>query len=117
MAFKFESLRVWQDAMKLGEELNEIVIKFPKHEMFNLASQTMRAVDSIALNVSEGSTGQSNPENRKFVGYAIRSSCEVITCLHKAKFRKYITNEQFSALYNKTEVLFKMLNKYRNTIE
>lgn len=79
MAFKFESLRVWQEAMKLGEEFNEIVIKFPKHEMFNLSSQTMRAVDSIALNVSEGSTGQSNPENRKFIGYAIRSSCEVVT--------------------------------------
>ncbi len=106
MAFKFEGLRVWQEAMDLGEAFNEIVQRYPKVEMYNLSSQTMRAVDSIALNVSEGSTGQSNPENKKFVGYAIRSTCEVITCLHKAKLRKYITTEEFNALYSKTEVLF-----------
>lgn len=117
MAYKFESLRVWQEAMELGEELNEVVLKFPKHEMFNLSSQTMRAVDSIALNVSEGSTGQSNPENKKFVGYAIRSNCEVITCLYKAKSRKYITEEKFTELYYKTELLFKRLSAYRNTID
>ncbi|HRG91006.1 MAG TPA: four helix bundle protein [Chitinophagales bacterium] len=117
MAYKFETLRVWQDAMELGEELNDIAIKYPKHEMFNLTSQTMRAVDSIALNVSEGSIGQSNPENRKFVGYAIRSNCEVITCLYKAKNRKYITEEKFTELYNKTELLFKRLNAYRNTMD
>lgn len=116
MAFKFEGLRVWQDAMDLGKEISEIVAKFPKHEMFNLSSQIMRAVDSIALNVSEGSSGQSDPENKKFVGYAIRSSCEVVTCLYKAKRRSYIAEERFNELYNKTEVLFKMLNAYRNSI-
>lgn len=30
-----------------------------------------RAVDSIALNISEGSIGQSNPEFKKSMGYAI----------------------------------------------
>jgi len=117
MAFKFEDLRIWKDAMVLGEEINEVSVKFPKHEMFNLTSQIMRATDSIALNISEGSTGQSNAENRKFVGYAIRSACEVITCLHKAKLRNYITQKQFDELYNKIEVLFKMMNKYRNVLE
>ncbi len=117
MAYKFESLRVWQEAMKLGEDLNKDVSTYPKHELFNLSSQTMRAVDSIALNVSEGSTGQSDPENRKFVGYAIRSNCEVITCLYKAKYRKYITEDRFNELYNRTEILFRMLNTYRSTLD
>ena len=117
MAFKFEDLRVWKEAMDLGEQINEVAVKFPKYEMFNLTSQIMRATDSIALNVSEGSTGQSNAENRKFVGYAIRSACEVITCLHKANRRNYITQEKFNELYNKIEVLFRMLNKYRNVLE
>lgn len=117
MPFKFEKLEVWKESMRLGEEIYVVTRKFPKDEMFNLTSQLMRAADTIALSVSEGSTRQSNPENAKFIGYSIRSSCEVITCLYKALSRKYITKEQFNTLYTKTEVLFKRLNKYRTSLD
>lgn len=117
MAFKFEELRVWKEAMDLAEVFSEIVMKFPKHETFNLSSQLMRAIDSVALNISEGSIGQTDPENKRFLSYAIRSCCEVITCLHKAKRRNYITEKQFEELYNRVEILFKMLNKYRNSLD
>lgn len=50
-----------------------------------------RVADSIALNIAEGCIGQSNPEFRKFMGYAIRSLAELVTCLHKAKGRNYIS--------------------------
>ena len=59
--------------MDLGEELNELALTFPDREKFNLSSQILRAVDSIALNISEGSIGQSDPEQKKFIGYSIRS--------------------------------------------
>ncbi|MFT6709503.1 MAG: four helix bundle protein, partial [Flavobacteriales bacterium] len=85
MKFKFEKLIIWQKAMDLGEEVNTLAYSFPKMEIFNLSSQMRRAVDSVALNISEGSIGQSNPEARKFMGYSIRSLAEVVTCLHKAK--------------------------------
>jgi four helix bundle protein len=68
-----------------------LLISFPEKEKFNLTSQLIRAANSIALNLLEGSLGQSNAEQRKFIGYAIRSLAEVITCLHKAKRRKYIS--------------------------
>ena len=69
--------------MELGENVNLISSDFPKKELYNLSSQICRAVDSIALNISEGSIGQSNPEFKRFMGYAIRSLAEVVTCLHK----------------------------------
>jgi four helix bundle protein len=62
MHFKFEKLIIWQKAMDLGESIFRLSYKFPKDEIFNLSSQIRRAVDSIALNISEGSIGQSNPE-------------------------------------------------------
>ncbi|WP_255462657.1 four helix bundle protein [Galbibacter sp. BG1] len=65
--------------MKLGEDINEVTLGFPAKEQFNLSSQIRRAADSIALNIAEGSIGQTNPENRKFQGYAIRSIAEVVT--------------------------------------
>ncbi|MFT5266153.1 MAG: four helix bundle protein [Polaribacter sp.] len=95
MKFKFEKLIIWQKAMDMGEEVNTLAYEFPKMEIFNLSSQIRRAVDSIALNISEGSIGQSNPQAKKFMGYSIRSLAEVVTCLHKAKRRKSITEEKF----------------------
>jgi four helix bundle protein len=62
MSFKFEKLIIWQKAMDFGEEINSISKEFPKHEMYNLSSQLLRAVDSIALNISEGAIEQSNAE-------------------------------------------------------
>ncbi len=103
--------------MDLGEELNVITTKFPKKEMYNLTSQTMRAVDSVALNISEGSIGQTNPEFKRFMGYSIRSLAEVVTCLHKANRRKYITANEFEKSYHDSFELMNMMVAFRNKIE
>ena len=60
--------------------MNKFSNNFSKKEIYNLSSQLRRAADSIALNISEGSIDQSNPEFRRFMGYAIRSQAEVVTC-------------------------------------
>lgn len=62
MNFKFENLVIWQKAMDLGESINDLTAGFPRKEIYNLSSQILRAGDSIALNISEGSIGQSNAE-------------------------------------------------------
>ncbi|MEO0902795.1 MAG: four helix bundle protein, partial [Bacteroidota bacterium] len=106
--FKFEKLHIWREAMQLGEAVIKIADTFPNKERFNLTSQMCRAVDSIALNISEGSIVQSKPEFRKFLGYSARSLAEVVTCLYKANYRKYISPEIFSALYNDC---FRLMNR------
>ena len=100
-----------------GEEVNEITKHFPEKEKFNLTSQIMRAVDSVALNISEGSIGQSNPENRKYIGYAIRSLAEVVTCLHKAKRRNYISEELFTNQYEYCYNLMNMMIAFKGRIK
>jgi len=117
MKFKFEKLIIWQKAMDFGEDINLMTEKFPQKEIFNLSSQTRRAVDSIALNISEGSIGQSNPEQRKFMGYAIRSLAEVITCLHKAVRRDYINEDEFNKYYNESYHLMNMMIAFRNKLK
>jgi four helix bundle protein len=105
--FKFEKLIIWQNAMEYGESIHQLSNKFPKEEVFNLTSQIRRAVDSIALNISEGSIGQSSPEFKRFINYAIRSLAEVVTCLHKASKRNYITEDEFNNHY---EYAFNLMN-------
>ncbi len=115
--FKFEKLIIWQKGMELGEIINSIAKSFPSHELYNLSSQIRRAADSVALNISEGSIGQSDLEQKKFVGYAIRSVAEVVTCLHKARLRAYITPGQFSEVYNFCFDLINMATAFKKNIQ
>jgi len=90
MPFKFEKLEVWIEAMDMGEECFQLGLSFPPVEQYNLSSQLRRAADSIALNIAEGSSAASNPEQVRFLNIAVRSCNEVVCCLHKAKRRKYV---------------------------
>ncbi|TGV01104.1 four helix bundle protein [Flavivirga rizhaonensis] len=114
--FKFEKLIIWQKAMDFGEDIDKITNSFPDKEKFNLSSQIRRAADSIALNISEESIGQSNPEQKKFIGYSIRSLAEVVTCLFKAKSRKYISENDFTGFYNDAFGLMNMMHAFRKNI-
>lgn len=116
MSFKFEKLNVWKDAMDLGEAINSMAMAFPDKEKFNLSSQIIRAGDSVALNISEGSIGQSSAEQKKFIGYSIRSLAEVVTCLYKAKRRNYIEDKTFEKLYADSFKLMNMLVAFKNKI-
>lgn len=62
IGFKFEKLIIWQKAMDFGEDIDALAKIFPGNELYNLSSQIKRAADSIALNISEGAIGQTNPE-------------------------------------------------------
>ncbi|SMG07461.1 four helix bundle protein [Marivirga sericea] len=117
MSFKFENLRIWHIAMDFGEDLHNLSKNFPKDEVFNLTSQVRRAADSIALNISEGSILQSAPEYKRFLSYSIRSLAEVVTCLHKAKRRKYIDGNQFQTQYNQAYNLMNMMVSFRSKIK
>ena len=117
MKFKFEKIIIWQKAMEYGESIYLLSYKFPKEEVFNLTSQIRRAVDSIALNISEGSIGQSNPEFKKFVGYSIRSLAEVVTCLHKASRRNYISKDEFTEHYEYAFNLMNMMVAFKKNIK
>lgn len=115
--FKFEKLQVWHQAMEYGEKIFSISQTFPKNELYNLQSQICRAADSIALNISEGATGNSNPEFKKFLGYSIRSTAEVVCCLFKALRRNYINEFHFNELYNEAFVLMNRTAALKNSLK
>jgi len=117
MSFKFEKLIIWQKSMDFGEKIFHISKDFPKDEMFNLVSQIRRAVDSIALNISEGSILQSTPEFKRFLGFSIRSLAEVVTCVYKAKNRNYISEEKFIELYDESYQLMNQIIGFRNQLK
>lgn len=116
MAFKFEKLLVWQKAVDLATDVHEITRSFPKDELFVLTSQIKRAADSVSLNIAEGSTGQSNAEFKKFLGYALRSNIEVVSCIYLAQRRQLLNQDNFSKIYTQCEEILVMINGLRNSL-
>jgi four helix bundle protein len=117
MPFKFEKLEIWRLAIDVADEIEKLTQTFPKHEIFVLTSQMKRAADSISLNIAEGSTGQSNAEQSRFIGYAQRSALEVVNCLFLAKRREYITEERFNNLYKELEKLVTKIQAFKNSLK
>lgn len=116
MGFKFERLEVWQRSIDLSSAIHDLTRNFPKEELYVLTSQIKRAADSIALNIAEGSTGQTNLEFRKFLGYAIRSGMELVTCLYIGKRRQIIEEPEFNRLYSDTESIIRMSQALRKSL-
>ena len=117
MSYKFERLDVWHGALGYTDAIYDISEQLPESERYNLSSQMKRAANSIALNIAEGSTSQSDAEQVKFLGYAIRSLIETVACLHLVKQRAYLSDVQpLRDAYRQSEVLFKQLQAFRSAL-
>lgn len=117
MAFKFEKLEIWKMAIDLADDVHCLTRSFPKEEVFSLTSQMKRAADSISLNIVEGSAGQPDPEQGKFLGYAQRSALEVVNCLYLGIKRKYIDQQQFDKFYFFVEKLVVKIQAFKNSVK
>lgn len=117
MPFKFEKLEVWQLALAYVDLMYELVNKLPDDERFNLKAQTRSAATSIALNIAEGSTGQSDPEQKRFLGMALRSLIETVACQRLIERQKYVTDKAYlERLDLKAQELAKRIQAFRNAL-
>jgi four helix bundle protein len=117
MAFKFENLKVWKEAVHFASEVYTLTKKLPKTEQFGLVSQLNRAAVSVSLNIAEGSGRNSDADYSRFIQIAIGSVNEIVTLLSICLDQKYITKAEQEAFYAKCEVLSKMLFAFRNYLK
>ena len=117
MAFKFEKLAVWEGSVACIDQIYAIAEGLPRAEAFNLNQQITRAATSIALNVAEGSTGQSDQEPARFLGYALRSLIETVACLHLIRRRSYLSDPApLRDAYRAAERLARQLQAFRGSL-
>lgn len=114
--YKFQKLQVYQLALAYADSVYELSKRLPERERFNLSSQIERAATSIVLNIAEGSTGQSDPEQNKFLGYALRSYLETIACLDLMERRAYASPESLRRLREQGHQLFVKLSAFRKSL-
>jgi len=117
MGFKFEKLDVWKAALDYLDLVYAIAALLPKSEEYNLKSQIVRAGTSITLNIAEGSTGQTDAEQARFLGMAIRSLLETVACQHIINRRDYVTDKTLlRQAYKDAQILAAQLQSMRKAI-
>ena len=116
VTFKFEELQVYKKAIEFISDAYNTSKSFPKSENYGLTSQFLRASNSIALNIAEGS-GDTNLQFSRFLKIALGSVKECVVCLTIAINQQYITQDKNIELKVKLVELSKMitgLKKYLN---
>ncbi len=111
-----EDLKVYQQAMELGEKIWEIAVNWNYFAKDTIGKQLVRAADSISANLAEGFGRFSYKENKQFCFYARGSLYESKTWLTKARNRELMKTNEFNELNEDVERIGRMLNAYIKSI-
>lgn len=113
---KLEELQVYQLSMNIAERIWNIVIEWDYFAKDVVGKQLMRAVDSVAANLSEGFGRYFYKENKQFCYYSRGSLYETKTWIRKAFNRKLIEEKIYLELITEIETIGVKLNNYIKTI-
>jgi four helix bundle protein len=113
---KLEEFKVYQMAMETGEEIWKIVIKWDYFAKDTVGKQFVRAMDSVAANLSEGFGRYHYREAKNFSYYSRGSLYESKTWLTKAHNRNLIETEDYTRISSTLESIGVKLNNYINSI-
>ncbi len=109
---QLEDLEVYSLAMELGKNCWNIVCNWNHFEKQTIGSQWIRAIDSVAANISEGWGRYSYKDSRNFLFIARGSLYESRTWLSKALERNLVTKEIYDCSIVKYDKLGVKLNNY-----
>ena len=115
-AYKFQALQVYQLALDYLDGIYTLAHNLPESEKFNLRSQLERAGTSVVLNIAEGSTGQSDPEQSRFASMALRSYLETVACFDIAERRGYLASSDLQPIRDSGHQLFIKLVGLRRSL-
>ncbi len=113
---KLEDLNVYQLSMEIGEKIWNITLKWDYFSIDTIGKQLVKAVDSIAANLSEGFGRYHYKDRKNFCYYARGSLFETKTWLIKANNRNLLPENEFHIFLNEIEILGVKLNNYINSI-
>ena len=77
----FKELTIWQRGIEIVKKVYHLTNQFPTHEKFGIISQMTRSAVSIAANIAEGSSRDSDKDYARFLQLALGSAFELQTYL------------------------------------
>ena len=116
MAFRFESLDIFHEAIDFSAFVYSMVKKFPTDERFDLTSQARRAANSVVLNIAEGSGRGTKRDFSRFLDLALGSTFETVACFFVAEKQGYISDSELDQIKEHAELLGKRINAFKRTL-
>jgi four helix bundle protein len=113
---KYRDLKVWQEAMRLADEVYRLRARFPKHETYGLASQLQRAAVSLPSNIAEGHGRISRKEFYHFLGIGLGLLVELETQLILAQHLDYLTEAEISPALQNADKIGKILKGLQKSL-
>ena len=92
--FRFRDWQVYKDAIEFRKHINKFLKTFPASERYALIDQTRRALNSIVLNIAEGSNKNTDKDTRVYINRAHGSVDEIVACLDCALSDNYLNIAQ-----------------------
>ena len=115
MAFRFKKFRVYEEAKTFCKFCREIVKD--KISDKDLSGQINRALNSIILNIAEGSADNSDTEFARFLSISIRSVYEVVAGFDIASMENMIDKKLNNEVESRAENLIKQLSAFRSSLK
>jgi four helix bundle protein len=104
-----EDLEVYRKLCELHLQLNEISLKFPKYELYELGSQIRRSSNSIAANIAEGWNNKHINIYLESINRAQGELQETKHHLYIAYRKKYLSEELYREFFEKCNECGRML--------
>ena len=101
----FTHLIIWQISHQLVLKVYELTKTFPSEEKFGLTNQLRRAIASIPSNICEGFGRKSPKEFKQFLYISLGSLEESRYQLLLSRDLSFISNDQYTFIENKLNVL------------
>jgi len=114
--FNFETLDVWQEAIRFADLIYELTARFPNQERFGLTNQMRRAAVSISSNIAEGSSRSSRTDFARFVEIAAGSLFETLSQARIAVNQKFLREENYTRICAAAEKQSRMLSGLRRSL-
>jgi four helix bundle protein len=110
--FRFRDFPVYKDAREFRKKAKMLSRKFPDSEKYALTQQLWRALDSVLLNIAEGSERYTDKDFSHFLNNSFTSLGEVIACFDLAFDDNYITQTELNNISKDGEALGKQLKAF-----
>lgn len=116
--FRFKEFRVYQDAREFHKQLKTLIKQsYPKEEQYGLTQQLRRTLDSLVLNIAEGSHMNTDKHFKQFLNIALGSLNEIAAALDVSLDDGYITTQQHQELTQNAESIFKQLRAFSSRLQ
>ncbi len=107
--FRFESLKVWHEAVELYGLVDPLADSLPSKVRFGLADQLRRAALSVSSNIAEGAGRETVKDFQHFLTMAKGSVFELVSLASVCKNQHLLDEEQYRRVYEQAEEISRML--------